>query len=39
MLEQRGVPVAVRASRGAEVLAACGQLAARLTGQAEAGRA
>lgn len=29
-LDKRGVPVAVRASRGAEVLAACGQLRDRL---------
>jgi len=39
MLEQRGVPVVVRASRGAEVLGACGQLGAQPGGHDKAGRA
>jgi len=37
-LERLGVPVAVRRSRGAEVLGACGQLRGRLLGQKDAGR-
>ena len=39
LLERRGVPVAVRSSRGGEVLGACGQLRSRLSGQSKAGRA
>ena len=38
-LERLGVAVAVRQSRGAEVLGACGQLRGRVAGQREAGRA
>jgi len=39
LLRARGIPVAVRRSRGAEALGACGQLRSRLAGQEEAGRA
>lgn len=39
LLRSRGLPVAVRRSRGAEVLGACGQLRSRLAGQENAGRA
>ena len=39
LLEPRGLAVAVRKSRGAEVLGACGQLRGRLAGQNKAGRA
>jgi 23S rRNA (adenine2503-C2)-methyltransferase len=38
-LRRLGVEVAVRRSRGAEVLGACGQLRGRLAGQQSAGRA
>ena len=39
VLEKLGAPAAVRRSRGAEVLGACGQLRGRVSGQREAGRA
>ncbi|UCC68596.1 MAG: 23S rRNA (adenine(2503)-C(2))-methyltransferase RlmN [Armatimonadota bacterium] len=39
LLRARGIAVAIRRSRGAEVLGACGQLRSRLIGQKDAGRA
>jgi len=39
LVEKQGLPVAVRRSRGGEVLGACGQLRVRAAGQGTAGRA